>query len=208
MDGYAGGVNNVNEDWLITPAMNFNLYTNEIFSFMSAYSYTGNPLEVKISNNYNGTGDPNSFAWVNLSPTLSPGGFAWASSGDIDVSGANGNNIYIGFKYTSDATASSTWEVDDILVIGTPIVGIGEKNNSTDFTISPNPSQGLVRLIFNGKGNKEIRIMNVTGKNVYQETTDLAIQNIDLTDLSAGIYFVQVTDESTSKIMVKKLVIR
>jgi len=188
--------------------MNFNLYTNEIFSFMSAYSYTGNPLEVKISNNYNGTGDPNSFAWVNLSPTLSPGGFAWASSGDVDVSGVNGNNIYIGFKYTSDATASSTWEVDDILVIGTPIVGIGEKNNSTDFTISPNPSQGLVRLIFNGKGNKEIRIMNVTGKNVYQETTDLAIQNIDLTDLSAGIYFVQVTDESTSKIMVKKLVIR
>ena len=98
--------------------------------------------------------------------------------------------------------------MDDILVIGTPIVGIGEKNNSTDFTISPNPSQGLVRLIFNGKGNKEIRIMNVTGKNVYQGITDLAIQNIDLTDLSAGIYFVQVTDESTSKIMVKKLVIR
>jgi hypothetical protein len=208
MDGYAGGVNNVNEDWLITPAMNFNLYTNEVLSFMNAYSYTGNPLEVKISNNYNGSGDPNSYTWIDLSPTLSPGGFAWTSSGDLDVFGTNGTGVYVGFKYTSTATASSTWELDDILVMGTPIVGIGEKNNSTDFTISPNPSQGLVKLVFNGKGNKEIRIMNVTGNNVYQETTDLAILNIDLTNLSTGIYFVQVTDGSTAKILVKKLIIR
>jgi hypothetical protein len=208
MDGYAGGVNNVNEDWVITPAMNFNLYTNEVLSFMNAYSYTGNPLEVKISNNYNGSGDPNSYTWIDLSPTLSPGGFAWTSSGDLDVSGTSGTGVYVGFKYTSTATASSTWELDDILVIGTPILGIGEKNNSTDFTVSPNPSQGLVKLVFNGKGNKEIRIMNVTGNNVYQETTDLAILNIDLTNLSTGIYFVQVTDGSTAKILVKKLIIR
>jgi len=208
MDGYGSGVNNVNEDWLITPAMNFDLYTNEVLSFMSAYNYTGNPLVAKISNDYNGTGDPNSFTWIDLTPTLSPGGWVWTSSGDIDVSPVSGNGVYVGFKYTSDATASSTWELDDILVIGIRIVGISEKNNSPDFTISPNPSQGLVKLVFNSKGNKEIRIMNVTGNNVYQETTDLTIRNIDLTNLSAGIYFVQVTDGSTSKILVKKLIIR
>jgi hypothetical protein len=208
MDGYGGGVNNVNEDWLITPAMNFDLYTNEVLSFMSAYYYPGNSLVAKISNDYDGTSDPNSFTWIDLTPTWSPGGWVWTSSGDIDVSAASGTGVYIGFKYTSTATASSTWELDDILVVGTPIVGIGEKNNSPDFTISPNPSQGMVKLIMNGKGNKEIRIMNVTGNNVYQETTDLTIRNIDLTNLSTGIYFVQVTDGSTSKILVKKLIIR
>jgi Secretion system C-terminal sorting domain/Domain of unknown function (DUF5017) len=208
MDGYAGGVNNVNEDWLITPAMNFDLYTHEVLTFMNAYSYAGNPLATKISNNYNGSGDPNSFTWTDLGSALSPGGFAWTSSGDIDVSGVNGTGVYIAFKYTSDATASSTWELDDILVLGTPLVGIGEKTNSTDFTISPNPSQGIVKLAFNGKGDKEISIMNVTGNKVYQETTDLTSRNIDLTNLSTGIYFVQVTDLSTFKISVKKLIIR
>jgi len=33
---YFGGANVPNEDWIITPAMNFDLYTNEVFSFMSA----------------------------------------------------------------------------------------------------------------------------------------------------------------------------
>jgi hypothetical protein len=208
MDGYAGGMNNVNEDWLITPAMNFDLFTSEVLSFMNAYSYAGNPLQAKISSNYDGSGDPNSFTWTDLSFTLSPGGFAWTSSGDLDVSGASGTGVYVGFKYTSDATASSTWELDDVLVLGTPVVGIAEKINSTDFTISPNPSQGLVKFTFTGSGNKEIRIMNVTGNNVFRETTDLTIRNIDLTNLSSGIYFVQVTDVITSKTSVKKLIIR
>jgi hypothetical protein len=74
--------------------------------------------------------------------------------------------------------------------------------------ISPNPAQGVVRLTFSGAGNKEISIMNVTGNKVFQETTDLATRSIDLANLSAGIYFVQVTDVLTSKISVKKLVIR
>ncbi len=207
MSGYSGG-SIVNEDWLITPAMNFNLYTDEVLSFMSAYNYTGDPLVAKISSNYNGSGDPNSFTWIDLAPTWSPGGWVWTSSGDINVSSASGTGIYIGFKYTSDATNSSTWELDDLLVLGTPVVGIGEQTNSADFTISPNPSQGMVKLTFNGKGNKEINIINVTGNKVYQETIDLTIRNIDLTNLSGGIYFVQVTDVSTSLSSVKKLIIR
>jgi hypothetical protein len=208
MGGYSGGTYFLNEDWLITPAMNFDLYTNEILTFMSSSNYTGDPLAVKISSNYNGSGDPNSFTWTDLAPTLSAGGFVWTSSGDIDVSGANGPGIYIAYKYTSTATTSKTWELDDIYVLGTPLVGIGEKTNTTDFSIAPNPSQGMVRLVFNSKGDKEISIMNVTGKKVYQETTDLNIRNIDLTDLSGGIYFVQVTDLSTFKISVKKLIVR
>jgi hypothetical protein len=208
MSGYFGGANIQNEDWLITPAMNLNLYSNEVFSFMNAYSYTGNPIAVKISNNYDGSGDPNSFTWIDLSPTLSPGGYIWTYSGDVDISSASGTSVYIGFKYTCDATNSSTWELDDILVLGTPIVGVGEKNNPTDFSITPNPSQGMVKLIFAGTGSKEISVMNVTGKKVYQGTTDLANTSLDLTNLAAGIYFIQVTDGLTSKITVRKLIIR
>jgi hypothetical protein len=208
ISGYASGANNDNEDWLITPAMNFNLYSNEVLSFMSAYNYAGDPLSVKISNNYDGTGNPNSFTWTDMYSTWSPGGWVWTSSGDIDVSGANGSGIYIAFKYTSNTTASSTWEIDDFLVVGTPLVGVGEKTASSDFQISPNPAQGFARLSFGIKGEKTVTILNVIGNKVYEETTDQSTRQVDLSKLQSGIYFVQVTDLSTSTTSVKKLIVR
>jgi hypothetical protein len=208
MSGYANAANNLNEDWLITPSMHFDQYTNEVLSFMSSYNYTGDPLVCKISNNYNGTGDPNSFTWTDLAPAWSPGGWVWTPSGDLDVSGTDGAAVYIAYKYTSTTSASSDWEVDDILVVGIPVVGIGEKSASTNFSLSPNPSQGLVRISFSAKGERTISIMNVIGNKVYGETTDQNSLQLDLSDIAKGIYFVQVTDLSTSKTTVKKLIIR
>lgn len=57
MSGYSGG-SNENDDWLISPPMNFDNYTNESFSFYSTMNYTGPDLEVKISVDYDGGGDP------------------------------------------------------------------------------------------------------------------------------------------------------
>jgi hypothetical protein len=206
MSGYLGGSYFLNEDWLITPAMNFNLYTDEVLNFMSSYNYTGDPLTVKISNNYDGSGNPNSFTWTDLTPTLSAGGFVWTSSGDVDVSGTNGTGVYIAYKYTSTTTAASTWELDDIFVIGTPVVGIGEKISSTDFFISPNPSQGIVKLSFGVKGDKTISIMTVTGNKIFEKTTDQISSQLDLSGMPKGIYFVQVTNRS-SRMSVKKLIL-
>jgi hypothetical protein len=207
MSGWAGGSPFVNEDWLITPAMNFDFYKNERFSFMSAYNYSGNPLSIKISNNYDNSGDPNQFDWTDLNSEWSPGGWVWTYSGDIDVSGTNGTGVYIGFVYTSDTTCASTWELDDILVTGTPITGIKGINRSTDFTILPNPSHGLVKIIFDHAGVRKIRIMNIVGSEVYHETTNLATRVIDLTNLSPGIYFVQVTDVLNNQLSALKLIL-
>ncbi len=119
MNGYAGGAN-VNEDWLISPAMNFNHYTDEHFRFQTAKNYTGPDLEVFISNNYIGTGDPNSATWIQLSATICPGGWIWTKSGSLDVSGTSGSAVFLAFKYTSTSSAAAAWEVDEILVTGVP----------------------------------------------------------------------------------------
>jgi hypothetical protein len=208
MSGWTNGRPFVNEDWLITPAMNFDLYKNEVFSFMSALNYYGNPLTVKISNTYNGSGDPNNSDWTDLISAWSPGGGVWSYSGDIDVSGTNGTGVYIAFTYTSDTTCASVWELDDILVTGTLITGIGGKKPSNDFTIFPNPSHGLVKIIFDNERVRKIKILNVLGKDVYQETTNLTIRNVDLISFLPGIYFVLVTDVADKKMGVMKLVLQ
>ncbi len=155
ISGCDGSTFFVNEDWLITPAMNFDNYSNETLSFMSAYDYTDDRLMVKISNDYDGLGDPNDFSWTDLPATWSPGGLLWTYSGDINVSGTNGDAVYIGFIYTSDTINAPTWKLDDILVTGMLNVGIGRVNYVDNFTISPNPAHGIVKIAFDNSRDRE-----------------------------------------------------
>jgi len=116
MSGYAGG-NNVNEDWLITKPINLTGITAAKLTFQSARNYSGNNLVVYMSTDYNGTGAPSTATWTTLPATLSTTGFAWTNSGDIDISAAAGSStVYIAFKYTCTASASATYEIDNVKI--------------------------------------------------------------------------------------------
>lgn len=117
MSGYESG-SNANEDWLISPPMNFDAYTNEILTFFNAKNFPGPDMVVKISTDYNGGGDPYTATWTDLSYAMSPGSWQWTASGNIDVSTYNGTAVYIAFQYTSNTSESATWEVDNIMVSG------------------------------------------------------------------------------------------
>lgn len=122
MNGYVSSKgSNANEDWLISPALNFDNYGEEACWFETAMNYTGNGLMIKVSTDYTGTGDPNAATWVDLTANAlwSAGGYAWQHSGIIDLSTFNGTEVYIAFIYTSTDEASATWEVDNILITGT-----------------------------------------------------------------------------------------
>ncbi len=120
MSGYSAG-NKANEDWLISPVLNLTGYTSATLTFDSAYNYAGAPIQVLISNNYSGAGNPNSATWTTLSPVLSAGAFAWANSGPVNISaftGTGSSTVYIAFKYTSTTAAASNWEIDNVKVVG------------------------------------------------------------------------------------------
>ncbi|MBN1339111.1 MAG: choice-of-anchor J domain-containing protein [Bacteroidales bacterium] len=135
VSGYEGQ-SNENEDWLISPAMNFENYDNEILNFQNAKNYSGPDLKLKISTDYDGGGDPNSATWTDLTFTMSGGTWQWQYSGDIDLSGFSGTEVYVAFYYTSNTSESATWEVDDIVVTGEGqyIPDPEPSNYPTDFT--------------------------------------------------------------------------
>jgi len=207
ISGYSGGFNIPNEDWLITPTMNFNHYKDEEFSFMSAYNYPGRPLSVKISNDYDGSGEPNLFTWTDLTTTLSPGNWAWTPSGDIDVSGTHGTGVSIAFKYTCDSSGSSTWEIDDVLIVGTPIDGITEMNKDDDFKVVSTPSQKIVTIFIKNPKKSDIYIYSVTGQKVFEEETQKSQLTINLNDQPAGVYLLRVVDCSTQRSTIRKLLL-
>jgi hypothetical protein len=123
MNGFSGGSNNANEDWLISPAQNLSSFTTAILSFETATNFTGDPLTVLISTNYSGTGNPSSATWTPLTATLANtnGGLTnWVNSGPININaytGAGNNTVYVAFKYTSTTTSGSDWRVDNVKIL-------------------------------------------------------------------------------------------
>ncbi|MCK7589351.1 DUF5689 domain-containing protein [Subsaxibacter sp. CAU 1640] len=121
MNGFQSGAQN-NEDWLISPAIDLSSVTNTVFFFETDKRYDGNDLEVYYSTNYSGTGNPNTNGtWTQLDAIIDPNAGAWntwTNSGTIDISSADGQTVYIAFKYTSTTSAAATFELDNVAVLG------------------------------------------------------------------------------------------
>ena len=112
--------NNANIDWLISPAQDFSAISSAKLDFDNAYKFTGAPIEVYVSNNYSGTGDPEvaGVTWTKINgAVLSPGDYTYVNSDPLDISAFTGTGnaaVYIAFKYTSTSSEASTWELDNI----------------------------------------------------------------------------------------------
>jgi hypothetical protein len=116
ISNYIGGSNSACETWLISPTMNLTGATAPKLSFQNAYNYSGTPLSVWVSTNYDGVSAPSTATWVQVSANLSTGAWNWVSSGDISLLSFLSSNVHVAFKYIGTGTNGSTWEIDDILI--------------------------------------------------------------------------------------------
>ena len=109
------------EDWLISPAINFDDFQFEKLSFRTQTAFNdGNILEVVVLTNYVGSGNPAIATQTALNPTLDPhrgGGFgSFTDSGELDLSGITGTG-YIAFHFTAiDESDGTQWQVDDVML--------------------------------------------------------------------------------------------
>ena len=117
---YFDGGRQANEDWLISNAISLTGFKDTFFSFETDGRFSGNPLEVYVTENY--TGDVKTTNWVKADNAVFDtdlGGFAgFVSSGKISLANFEGKSIRIAFKYTSVQGASTTWELDNVEVKG------------------------------------------------------------------------------------------
>jgi subtilisin family serine protease len=88
-------------------------------------------------------------------------------------------------------------------------VGIGQSLSDTppiqELKLYPNPAKDFVNIYIQGNVQSKVRISSVTGKTIRLMTLDQESNNIDVSDLPPGMYFISVEDgeEVVSKKLIK-----
>lgn len=199
MSGWNGSGASPNEDWLVTPHIDLDSYTNESLTFKTSMDYPDGTTTFQIlySTDYSGSGDPNLANWTDLSgqASFSTVDYIWVESGTIDLSSITGNEISFAFKFTCNAE-SETWQLDDINIAGIAIgVGFEEEITSHPLSIYPNPATDWIQLKGMVLQESKLSIFNYLGQIEFEENVNKGSEyklNIDF--LKSGIYILQLKD--------------
>jgi Secretion system C-terminal sorting domain/SprB repeat len=109
------------------------------------------------------------------------------------------------------ASATQTASASEVRsnLVGQFITGITEASES-EIGISPNPADGQFTVNYTASGVSQLRVFDVTGREVHREQLNTASGNVnamlDLRNLTPGIYMLQIS--SGSNVSTAKLVIR
>ena len=200
MNGFFDGGHLTNEDWLISPALNMDVYDDEVLAFENANNFNGPDLELLVSTDYDGTSDPNTATWTDLSQsvTWSPGGYEYVDSGEIDLSSFSGTG-YIAFKYISSVSVEGKlWQVDSIVVSASVLSNVNEAVQEEQLISTPSVNGD--QLTFEVLGSQKemvFAIYNMEGRLIqeYNNIAALGMVQLPVLDLASGMYILQVKSE-------------
>lgn len=162
VNGYANGVNNTNEDWLISPKFDLTATAYPLLSFWSRNAYAGNPLQLRVSTNYTGSGDPRNATWTTINGKFpSVGSDTWTQSSNLNLSDYKQAGVYFAFVYTSTTDDGSRWTVDDIQLV----------NSATPPPPTLTLSTGNVEFGYAAPGTTPIQKIQVTGNDLTGNIT-------------------------------------
>jgi chondroitin AC lyase len=118
-----GVANTTAEVWLISSPVNMTGSTSPQLSFDYKWQFGSssyNFIDVLVSTNYSGTGNPNLATWVNLSASaVWATGSTYTNSGKISLTSySSASSLYIGFRMKSTSNSFSTRNhyLDNVLI--------------------------------------------------------------------------------------------
>lgn len=157
-----------NEDWLISPSFNLTTTSFPLLSFWSRTAFNGRPLQLKISTNYPGTGDPRNFTWKDLDGRFpNQASDVWTLTNNLNLSAFKQSSVFIAFVYTSSDDDGARWTLDDIRI----------DNSSTPAPPSLSVNTNDIQYIFVANGS--------TADNTFTFTGNDLITNVTLTATSS-----------------------
>jgi hypothetical protein len=182
----------------------------------STTSYT-----VSGSNSYNCSSMATTTVNVNSLPTVIVGGPATICSGESAMLTGTGavtyqwmsNSIFLSSNpvqvnpttstaYTVTGTDANGCKGTAIFNLAVdPCTGINEAATLSGLNVYPNPTTGMLTISMNNTSLKSIEITDVTGRVIASNMTADNKVNVDMTQLSAGVYYVKVNSDNHNSVV-------
>jgi hypothetical protein len=179
MNGYASG-NVLNEDWLISPALNLSAMNYAVLSFWTRSAFTGDKLQLKVSTNYTGSGNPLLATWTTIDGKFpETASDTWTKSDYIDLTAYKGQPVYVAFVYNSTTSSASRWTVDDFAVT----------NSATPPPVDVTISNANLNFGFQAAGTTSTaRTFGFSAGNLTGDVTLTAPANFTISNASNGTF--------------------
>lgn len=121
INGFAGGTNVPNIDWLISPSFNLTGTNFPLLSFWSRTAFNGQPLQLKVSTDYV-SGNPTLATWTDINGKFpAQTSNIWTLSQNINLSAFKQSNVHFAFVYVSDDEEGARWTLDDVSLGNSPV---------------------------------------------------------------------------------------
>jgi hypothetical protein len=126
------------------------------------------------------------------------------ASGDPAI--YDGLVFMFGYATPNNASASATYLIDDIQLVNTSTgVGLGKLLTSDEFKIYPNPANESVTISANNELIQSVILFDMFGNQVKNVQKDNKVVNINVSNLSKGIYVVEIS--TLNQIINKKVIV-
>ncbi len=201
INGFANSTNNVNEDWLISPAITFptNTSTAQLI-FRSKSDFIGDNYSVWVSNNYS-NGNPSSSTWTDLGivhNTTDSGVYVTKLANLPSASIASA--VRIAFKYSATASSGKRVALDSVVTNTTTNIQM-LTSNTDDLHVVGIAQQTQVQVLFNAPAENEyhVHIMDMMGRTVYNKETycNQGANKFSINiDLNNGVYIIRVNNNN------------
>ena len=195
MNGYANGAANQNEDWLISPTIEIpvNTYDEISMEFRTAMKFDGPALQVMVSMDYDGSGEPSDFTWIDITDAFdfSTGNYEWVESGQMSIGQPMliPGHYHFAFVYYSTTEAASSWEIDYVKVMAKMTVSVDE-NLTQAVSLYPNPASEQVSFVLDN--DAQVSVFDMTGRKVSEMNASAGNAQLSVSELESGVYFVNI----------------
>ncbi len=186
--------NVTNEDWLISPAFNLTGTTYPLLSFWSRTAFNGAPVQLKVSTDYSGTGDPRTATWTDLNGRFpKQTSDVWTESSKINLSAFKQPKVYVAFVYTSTNEEGARWTLDDISI----------DNSATPPPASITINTTDMQFNYAAAGSSVVKRFMITGNDITSDITISSTANFLVstndTVYSSSITFTQAEANNAAK---------
>ncbi len=190
INGFSGGTNVLNTDWFISPSFNLTATTYPLLSFWGRTAFNGAPLQLKVSTDYPGTGNPTAYTWTDLNGRFPlQASNIWTQSQNINLTAYKSAATYFAFVYQSTPDDGARWTLDDILIDNSSTPPPASLNTSTtdiQFGYVPVSTASVKNFTFTGNDLTGNVTLTATGNFLISKTTSGFTPSIAYTQVEAN----------------------